>query len=116
MLNERQLAFLSIARACAAVKCKSKFKLNETDLSVVYEVAKAESDGLFFGELCDLMQERDKTVVFRSIQRMRDAGVLAASMKYNPENKREGNCYTLGPNAASQINFWADIFDSSINL
>lgn len=116
MIDERKMNFLKIARACARVRGMSKLKLNDIDISVVCEVANAEPHGLAVSDICDLVSERDKTWVFRSIQRMQESGVLEKRARYNPETKRSISAYVLGAEAESQITFWADIFDSTANL
>ncbi len=115
-IGPRQMAFLSVARACARVRGKSRFKLNDTDISVVYEVAKAQPHGLSVNDIRDLVSEREATWVFRAVQRMQDAGVLARTEKTNPETKRRISVFVLGPNAESHINFWADVFESAADL
>lgn len=111
-IDDRMLAFLTIARALAKVKGKAFQKLNDTDLSVVYAVAMKHPNSLTHAELCDLIPERESSVVFRSIQRMTDHNVLAATIVPVKSTRKTVTKYSLGPMSKSQIRVWADQFDS----
>lgn len=116
MIDSRQMAFLSHVRALARVKGNSVFKLNETDISVVCEIAKAHPRGIPFREICDLVSERERTPIFRSLQRMQESGVLSRVLYNEPGTNRKYHVYTLGPNAESQVSFWADTFDAAAGI
>lgn len=106
------LAFLAIARAIARVKGKAIQMLNDTDLSVCYCIAREHPNALTHAEICEMMEEREQTCIFRSLQRMTEQHVLSAEIVPVKTTRKVVTRYSLGPNAAAQIRFWADQFDA----
>lgn len=118
-ITPAHLNFLTFARGYAFAVGSSPLKINASELSILWLLARHRPQGLTLKDIYDGIPEKDTTTLFKAVLRLRADDCLRAEQEtYTAEGSATPHKRTrffLGENAAARIATWADAFSAIVS-